>query len=100
MPRILGSQKARELYFLPDKFKAPEAEQTLSYLSQTFGAPSNTYSLIANSDIPWPTITLSDGDEARIDAQGYGKVLVTGGSATLSTRLASALAPKLASLTK
>jgi len=51
-----------------------EAEQTLSYLSQTFGAPSNTYSLIANSDIPWPTVTLSDGDEARIDTQGYGKV--------------------------
>ena len=51
-----------------------EAEQTLSYLSQTFGAPSNTYSLIANSDIPWPTVTLSDGEQARIDAQGYGKV--------------------------
>jgi oligoendopeptidase F len=51
-----------------------EAEQALSYLTQTFGAPSNTYSLIANSDIPWPTVTLSDGDEVRIDAQGYGKV--------------------------
>lgn len=51
-----------------------EAEQTLSYLSQTFGAPSNTYSLIANSDIPWPTVTLSDGEQARIDAQGYSKV--------------------------
>lgn len=50
-----------------------EAEQTLSYLSQSFGAPSSTYSLIANSDIPWPTIALSDGEEIRIDAQGYGK---------------------------
>ncbi len=48
-----------------------EAEQTLAYLSQSFSAPGNTYSLIANSDIPWPTITLSDGTEARIDAQGY-----------------------------
>ncbi len=51
-----------------------EAEQTLSYLSQTFGAPSNTYGLIANSDIPWPTVTLSDGDDALIDSQGYTKV--------------------------
>jgi oligoendopeptidase F len=51
-----------------------EAEQTLSYLTQTFGAPNNIYSLIANSDIPWPTITLSDGDEVRIDSQGYGRV--------------------------
>jgi oligoendopeptidase F len=51
-----------------------EAEQTLSYLTQTFGAPNNIYSLIANSDIPWPTITLSDGDEVLIDSQGYGRV--------------------------
>ncbi len=50
-----------------------EAEQTLSYLSQTFGAPSNTYTLIANSDIPWPTVTMSSGVEARIDSQGYTK---------------------------
>jgi len=51
-----------------------EAEQALSYLSQSFGGPSNTYSLIANSDIPWPTITTSDGEEVRIDSQGYGRV--------------------------
>ncbi|MDH3266088.1 MAG: oligoendopeptidase F family protein, partial [Gammaproteobacteria bacterium] len=49
-----------------------EAEQTLSYFSQSFGAPSNTYSLLANSDIPWPTITLSNGEEVRLDSQGYG----------------------------
>ena len=51
-----------------------EAEQTLSYLSQSFGAPSNTYSLLANSDIPWPTVTLSNGEETQIDSQGYGRV--------------------------
>jgi len=51
-----------------------EAEQALSYLSQSFGAPSNIYGLIANSDIPWPTITLSNGEEVRIDSQGYGRV--------------------------
>jgi len=51
-----------------------EAEQTLSYLSQTFGAPSNIYSLIANSDIPWPAVTLSTGEEVTIDSQGYGRV--------------------------
>jgi oligoendopeptidase F len=50
-----------------------EAEQTLSYLSQSFGAPNNIYGLIANSDIPWPTITLSDGEEVRVDSQGYGR---------------------------
>jgi len=50
-----------------------EAEQTLSYFGQSFGAPSNTYSLLANSDIPWPTITLSTGEEVRVDSQGYGR---------------------------
>jgi oligoendopeptidase F len=49
-----------------------EAEQTLSYFSQSFGAPSTTYGLLSNSDIPWPTITLSDGEEVRVDSQGYG----------------------------
>lgn len=51
-----------------------EAEQTLSYFSQTFRAPSTTYGLLANSDIPWPTITLSDGEEVMIDSQGYARV--------------------------
>lgn len=51
-----------------------QAEQTLSYLTQSFGAPSNIYGLIANSDIPWPTIALSTGEEVRVDSQGYGRV--------------------------
>lgn len=50
-----------------------EAEQTLSYFSQSFGAPSTTYQLLANSDIPWPTVTLSDGEEVRLDSQGYSR---------------------------
>ncbi len=50
-----------------------EAEETLAYFTQSFSAPSDIYSLIANSDIPWPTVTLSDGEEHRIDSQGYGR---------------------------
>jgi len=52
---------------------SPETEQTLSYFSQSFGAPGGTYRLLANSDIPWPTITLSDGEEIVVDSQGYSK---------------------------
>lgn len=52
---------------------SPETEQTLAYFSQTFGAPNDTYTLLANSDIPWPTITLSDGEEIVVDSQGYSK---------------------------
>jgi oligoendopeptidase F len=50
-----------------------EAEETLSYFTQSFSAASDIYAFIANSDIPWPTVTLSDGEEARIDSQGYNR---------------------------
>jgi oligoendopeptidase F len=53
---------------------SPEAEQALSYLTQTFAAPQNTYSLLANSDIPWPTVTTSEGEEVRLDSQGYNSL--------------------------
>ncbi|HUF72658.1 MAG TPA: oligoendopeptidase F [Gammaproteobacteria bacterium] len=49
-----------------------EAEATLSYFARTISAPSDVYSLLSNSDIPFPTIRLSDGSEHRIDNQAYG----------------------------
>ena len=50
-----------------------EAEETLAYFSQAFGAPNNIYSIVANSDIPWPEIELSTGETARIDSSGYSR---------------------------
>ena len=50
-----------------------EAEETLAFFTQSFSAPSDIYSLISNSDIPWPTVTLSSGEEHRIDSQGYSR---------------------------
>jgi len=50
-----------------------EAEETLSYFSQAFGSPNAIYSMVANSDIPWPTVTMSNGDEGVIDSQGYSR---------------------------
>jgi len=50
-----------------------EAEETLANFSQTFSAPGDIYSLIANSDIPWSEVTLSNGEKHRIDSQGYGR---------------------------
>ena len=50
-----------------------EAEETLAFFSQTFGQPNTIYSIVANSDIPWPTITLSTGEEGTIDSQGYSR---------------------------
>lgn len=50
-----------------------EAEETLAFFSQVFGAADNIYSVVANSDIPWPSITLSTGEEGVIDSQGYSR---------------------------
>src|SRR5690606_23601412 len=32
------------------------------------------YSILANSDIPFPTLTLPSGEEVRIDSQGYDRL--------------------------
>lgn len=48
-----------------------EAEQALAYFSQSFSLPSTSYQLMETSDIPWPTVTLSDGDALQVDGQGY-----------------------------
>ena len=50
-----------------------EAEATLSYFAQSFGAPNGIYSMLAASDIPWPEVEFSTGEKAMIDAQGYGR---------------------------
>ena len=50
-----------------------EAEETLAYFTQTFSAPNGIYSIIANSDIPWPEIELSSGETVRVDSAGYSR---------------------------
>lgn len=49
-----------------------EAERTLSLFSQAFDAPQTIYGILANSDIPYPVLMI-DGEEARIDSQGYNR---------------------------
>ena len=50
-----------------------EAEATLAYFGQSFTAPNAIYSMMANSDIPWPEVEFSDGETARMDSQGYSR---------------------------
>jgi oligoendopeptidase F len=52
---------------------SPEAEQMMAATSLIRSTPQNTYSTLANADMPWPTITLSDGEEARLDQSGYSR---------------------------
>lgn len=36
-------------------------------------APETIYGMLANADLPWPTVTLSDGTEVRLDQSAFGK---------------------------
>jgi oligoendopeptidase F len=52
---------------------SPDAEAVMSAASLVTGAPSSLYGILANADLPWPTIKLADGTEARLDQSGYTK---------------------------
>lgn len=48
-----------------------EAEQILAAAEQPLQAGYNVYGLLANAEIPWPEIELSNGDRVTINSQGY-----------------------------
>lgn len=50
-----------------------EAEAVMSATSLVTDAPGSLYGILANADLPWPTIKLSDGTEARLDQAGYSR---------------------------
>ncbi|MDD3180516.1 MAG: oligoendopeptidase F [Opitutaceae bacterium] len=50
-----------------------EAEGVLSASGLVRGAPGDIYGILANADVPWPTVKLSDGTEALLDQSGYAK---------------------------
>lgn len=55
------------------------APHTLSSAEETIvakagdltGAGGTIHNILSNAEIPWPEITLQNGDKARLDAQGY-----------------------------
>ena len=52
---------------------SPEGEAIMAAASVALGGAQRIYSQLKNSDIPWPTVTLSTGEEIRLDAAGYVK---------------------------
>ncbi len=48
-----------------------KSEQLLGMGSRIVGVGANIGGLLRNAEIPWPTITLSDGTELRLDPSGY-----------------------------
>lgn len=48
-----------------------KGEQILAAVSSPLSGPQTIREQLFSSDIPWPTVTLSDGRSQRLDAQGY-----------------------------
>ena len=49
----------------------PEAEQVLALVGTALAAPQSARDVLANAEIDWPRITLSDGTEAHLTPAGY-----------------------------
>lgn len=50
---------------------SPESEQVLSLMGTALSASQNARDILANAEIEWPKITLSDGTEAHLTNAGY-----------------------------
>ncbi len=48
-----------------------EAEGVIATAGLMSDTPYSVYSILANADMPWPTVRLADGVEARLDQSGY-----------------------------
>jgi oligoendopeptidase F len=46
-------------------------EKLLAEVAPLAGSPSNAYGIIANADLPYPTVTLSDGKAVKLDQAAY-----------------------------
>lgn len=51
----------------------PQAEEVIAAAGNVRASPYGTYNVLTAADVPWPTITLADGTEARLDQAGYGR---------------------------
>ena len=80
--RFLGAEPRLGIYtfYLRDIVRrAPHTlsdaeEKILADASPLAGSASNIYSILANADFPYPTITLSDGRTVKVDQAGYGEL--------------------------
>ena len=52
---------------------SPETEQVISLMGTALSASQSARDMLANAEITWPTITLSDGTEAHLTNAGYTK---------------------------
>ena len=49
-------------------------EKILADAGPLAGSPNNIYTILANADFPYPTITISDGKKIKVDQAGYSEL--------------------------
>jgi oligoendopeptidase F len=49
-------------------------EKLLADVAPLAGSPTNIFTILSNADFPYPTITLADGRQAKVDQAGYAEL--------------------------
>ena len=68
---------AKHAFFLRDTLRkaphtlTPEGERIMAAASTLRGDPESIFQMLSNADIPWPTIKLADGSDAKLTSPGY-----------------------------
>ena len=52
----------------------PGEEEIVATAGLITDAPYSVYGMLANADMPWPTVTLSDGSEERLDQSAFTRL--------------------------
>ncbi len=52
---------------------SPEEEKILAAAQDALSTPASIYEVLANAEIPWPEVALSDGSKVKLNSQGYVK---------------------------
>ncbi|NWH08322.1 MAG: oligoendopeptidase F [Alphaproteobacteria bacterium] len=53
---------------------SPDEENLIAMFGDVFAQPGNVYRILANSELPFPTVTLSDGKPVRLDQAAYSRL--------------------------
>jgi len=64
-----------ESYRMQEHILEEDGERLLAYASSFNGTPSATYSMLADADVTFPTVTLSDGSEVVASHANYSQGL-------------------------
>jgi oligoendopeptidase F len=78
--RALPALQRRFSFFLDNTLRAKahtlgsEGEAVMASAGEVLGQPDNVFSQFVDGEMPWTTVTLSDGSSAKIDRAAYEKL--------------------------